>query len=98
MGLKASKGRRRSKRAKKLEPMREASTMTRLPLLVQFEYHTAAKEAADLAGLHRALNDDPAVPGLRIPTLFLPNDGTDRVPEPRLAVEAERVLVVVLRA
>lgn len=71
--------------------------MTRLPLLVQFEYHTGAEETAALAEhLHTALNDDPAVPGLRIPTLFIPHDGTDGVPEPKLAVEAERVIVVLL--
>ncbi|MDR4493371.1 MAG: TIR domain-containing protein [Nitrospirales bacterium] len=46
--------------------------------------------------LHTTLNDDPAVPGLRIPTVFVPHDGTDRVPDPCLAVEGDRILVVVL--
>lgn len=71
--------------------------MADAPILVQFEYHTASKEASKLAmELHNALNDDPAVPGLRIPTLFTPCDGTKRVPEPQLDVEADRVLVVLL--
>ena len=69
----------------------------RAPFLVQFEYHIASEHAAAVAEqLHSALNDDPAVPGLRIPTLFTPNDGVGDVPEAVLAVEAERVLVVVL--
>lgn len=65
--------------------------MIRLPILVQFEYHTDAVDAACLAEhLHYALNDDPAVPGLRIPTLFIPQDGTDDMPKPRMAPEADR--------
>lgn len=72
-------------------------TPVKLPVLVQFEYHTGSEPAASLAEyLHTALNDDPSVPGLRIPTLFIPHDGTDSVPAPQLAVEAERVLVVLL--
>ena len=71
--------------------------MTCVPILVQFEYHPRAEDAALLAEfLHRSLNDDAGVPGLCVPTLFIPFDGTDGAPEPRLAVEAERVLVVVL--
>lgn len=66
-------------------------------LLVQFAYHASADEAALLAEyLHEALNDDPSVPGLRIPTLFMPQTEPDHVPEPQLAAEADRVLVVVL--
>lgn len=71
--------------------------MTRAPVLVQFEYHTGSKGAATLAEeLHTALNDDPAVPGLRIPTVFIPHDGTEDAPEPQVAGEADRVLVVLL--
>ncbi len=67
------------------------------PLLVQFEYHPYSKEAASTAGfLHSALNDDPAVPGLRIPTRFVPDDGTGEPPEPVLATDAARVVVVLL--
>jgi hypothetical protein len=66
-------------------------------LLVQFVYHANANKAALLAEyLHGALNDDPSVPGLRIPTLFMPQIEQDHVPEPQLATEADRVLVVVL--
>lgn len=72
-------------------------TGQRAPLLVQFEYHTSSDVAAMLAEkLHVALNDDPAVPGLRIPTMFIPHDGTDGVPDFQDAVEADRVLVVLL--
>ncbi|MBS1911579.1 MAG: TIR domain-containing protein [Bacteroidetes bacterium] len=69
----------------------------RFPLLVQFEFHTASKEAADAAAyLHDVLNADPAVPGLQIPTYFTPDDGSGEPPEPRVATEADRVLVVLL--
>jgi hypothetical protein len=69
----------------------------KLPLLVQFEYHPASKEAAKAAEyLHETLNADPAVPGLQIATCFTPDDGTGDPPEPALAAEADRVLVVLL--
>ena len=70
---------------------------SKAPLLVQFAYHTSSDEAELLAEcLHSALNDDPSVPGLRIPTLFMPETGPNDVPEPELATEADRVLVVAL--
>lgn len=70
---------------------------TRLPLLIQFEYHVGSKEAAATAEwLHSKFNDDPAVPGIRIPTCFTPNDGSFQPPQPRIAPEAERVMVIVL--
>lgn len=69
----------------------------RAPILVQLEYHPDSEDAASMAEhVHSALNDDPAVPGLRIPTLFTPLDGTAAAPTAGLAPEAERVLVVVL--
>jgi len=69
----------------------------KFPLLVQFELHPASKEAAAAAEyLHGVLNADPAVPGLQVPTYFTPNDGSGEPPEPRLANEADRVLVVLL--
>jgi len=74
-----------------------SSVGTDLPLVVQFEYHPASREAADTADyLHSTLNDDPAVPGLKIPTLFVADDGTGDPPAPALATEAERVVVVLL--
>ena len=69
----------------------------KFPLLVQFEFHTASKEAAAAAEyLHEALNADPAVPGLQIPTYFTPDDGSGEPPVPRVATEADRVLVILL--
>lgn len=69
----------------------------KFPLLVQFEFHPASKEAAAAADyLHLVLNADPAVPGLQIPTVFTPDDGSGDPPEPRIADEAHRVLVVLL--
>lgn len=70
---------------------------TKFPLLVQFEFHPASKEGAAAAEyLHHVLNADPAVPGLQIPTCFTPDDGTHEPPEPQVATEADRVLVVLL--
>jgi hypothetical protein len=70
---------------------------TTFPLLVQFEFHPASAEAAAMAEyLRTVINDDPAVPGLRIPTCFTPDDYSFNPPEPRLSDEAERVLVVLL--
>lgn len=69
----------------------------RFPLIVQFEFHPASTEAAATAEYLRALiNDDPAVPGLRIPTCFTPDDYSFMPPEPRLSSEADRVLVILL--
>jgi hypothetical protein len=67
-------------------------------LLVQFAYHPGSADASKVAEfLHFAQNDDPAVPGLRIPTFFVPDDGTLASPEPQIATAADRVLVVGLR-
>ncbi|GMT97682.1 hypothetical protein KH5H1_18010 [Corallococcus caeni] len=69
----------------------------KFPLLVQFEFHPDSREAATAADyLHEVLNADPAVPGLQVPTFFTPNDGSGEPPEPRVATEADRVLVVLL--
>ncbi len=71
--------------------------MTRVPILVQFEYHPASTEGAATAEYLRAvINDDPAVPGLRIPTSFTPDDYSFMPPEPRISEEADRVLLVLL--
>lgn len=70
---------------------------SKFPLLVQFEFHPGSSDAAATSEyLRSALNDDPAVPGLQIPTCFIPDDGTMEPPEARLAGEAECVLVVLL--
>lgn len=69
----------------------------KVPLLVQFVYHPSSGVAESTAEyLHRSLNDDAAVPGLRIPTCFIANDGTLTPPDPQLATEAERITVVLL--
>ncbi|MDA8347926.1 MAG: TIR domain-containing protein [Pseudomonadota bacterium] len=71
--------------------------MSRFPLLVQFEFHPASADAAAMAEHLRAvINDDAAVPGLRIATSFTPDDYSLMPPEPRLSEEADRVLVVFL--
>ena len=69
-----------------------------LPLLVHVIFHPQSAETFDLAGaIHRALNEDPAVPGLRIPTRFTVEDGTGLPPvEGDRLKEAERVFVVIL--
>ena len=69
----------------------------KFPLLVQFEFHPASADAAAMAEhLRTVINDDAAVPGLRIPTNFTPDDYSFMPPEPRLSDEADRVLVVLL--
>lgn len=72
--------------------------MPRLPLLIQVVHHPASSRAAALAEyLRSALSEDPAVPGLRIPVFFTPEDGTGRPPaEGELSPDAEHVFVVVL--
>lgn len=70
---------------------------TKFPLLVQFEFHPASADAAAMAEyLRTVINDDAAVPGLRIPTSFTPNDYSLMPPDPQLSEEADRVLVVLL--
>ena len=70
---------------------------TRLPLLVQFIFHPKSTACRDLARhLHRQLNDDIVVPGLRIPTVFCPVIDGERPPvEYRLDL-AQRTFVVPL--
>ncbi len=68
------------------------------PLVVKLVYHPASPLASDLAlNLYRQLNDDPAVPGLRIPTIFIEDDGSgEPPPNVDLPGEAQRVAVVLL--
>lgn len=69
----------------------------KFPVLVQFEFHPGSAEAAAMAEyLRTVISDDAGVPGLRIPTSFTPDDYSSMPPEPRLSVEADRVLVVLL--
>lgn len=70
--------------------------MSKPPLLVHIVFHPASDDAHALARtVHRALNVDPAVPGLRVPTVFCPTDGVSPPNEYDLD-EAERSFVVVL--
>jgi hypothetical protein len=46
--------------------------------------------------MHRALNDDPAVPGLRVATVFCREDGTGLPPREHDLDEAENSVVVLL--
>jgi hypothetical protein len=51
--------------------------MPKLPLLVHLVFHPGSESALALARhIHRQLNDDVVVPGLRVPTVFCPiSDG-----------------------
>lgn len=43
-----------------------------VPLLVHLVFHPASGEARKLAlAIYRALNNDPNLPGLRVPTVLL---------------------------
>jgi hypothetical protein len=67
------------------------------PLLVHLIFHPASSDARQLAvDLHRALNDDPALPGLRVPTVILAEDGTNLPPPTHDLNEAEHSVVVAL--
>jgi len=70
---------------------------TRFPIAVQLEYFVGSREASDTGEwLQAKFNEDPAVPGIRVPIYFTPDDGSLGPPEPVLAPEAERVMVVLL--
>lgn len=70
--------------------------MPKPPLLVHLIFHPASDDARALARtIHQALNADPAVPGLRVPTVFCPTDGVSPPADYKLD-EAERNFVVVL--
>ena len=70
--------------------------MPKPPLLVHLIFHPRSEDARALARtIHKALNADPAVPGLRVPTVFCPTDGV-LPPATYDLDEAERSFVVVL--
>ena len=67
------------------------------PLFVHLVFHPRAAEARKTAeSLHRAWNADPALPGLRIPTVFVPEDGTELPPASYELDESDKAVVVVL--
>jgi len=70
--------------------------MSKPPLLVHVIFHPASEEARGLARtIHKALNADPAMPGLRVPTVYCPTDGV-LPPATYDLDQAERDFVVVL--
>lgn len=51
------------------------------PLVVHLVFHSESSDARKLAErLHNGLNDDPLLPGLRVPTVFVPDDGSGLPP------------------
>jgi len=71
--------------------------MTAPPLMVHLIFHPASEAARRHARqLHHALNEDPASPGLRVPTALMPEDGTFLPPKSLDLDEAEHSVVVVL--
>src|SRR5436190_5082018 len=71
--------------------------MKKEPLLVHLVFHPESDSARELARhIHRQLNSDLIVPGLRVPTVFCPTRD-DGAPSQRLRFDfAERNLVAVL--
>jgi hypothetical protein len=60
-------------------------------------FHPASDRARALATtLHRALNNDPALPGLRVPTVLLPEEGSNLPPTHYDLDEAEISVAVLL--
>ena len=67
------------------------------PLLVQFIFHPESETARDLARhIHRQLNDDIVVPGLRVPTVFCPMTKEKRPPSHYRLDQAQQIVVVPL--
>jgi hypothetical protein len=69
------------------------------PLLVHLVFHPRSDSARELAlGLHRELDDDPVIPGLRVPIVYAPDDGGGHPPSPSALgfEEAERNFVVLI--
>lgn len=68
-----------------------------MPLLVHLIFHPASATARSLAtALDEALNDDPALPGLRVPTVLAAEDGSGLPPAHYRLDEADRNVVVLL--
>ena len=71
--------------------------MKKAPLLVHLIFHPQSEEARELArSIHRALNDDPAVPGLRVPTIFCRENASHTPPKSQDLDQAERSFVIPL--
>ena len=73
------------------------STVNTFPVAVQVEFYTGSDEARQIAELiYSLLNDDPAIPGLKIPTFFTCELENGNPSEPQILKEGEKALVVVL--
>ena len=71
--------------------------MAKQPLLVQLVFHPGSAAALELARhIHRQLNDDPMVPGLRVPTIFCPASAGGLPPSEYRLNFAERNFIVLL--
>lgn len=67
------------------------------PILVHLIFHPQSSSARELARyIHRQLNDDVVVPGLRVPTMFCPVGENDRPPDALDLDTAALSFVVVL--
>ena len=67
------------------------------PLLVHLIFHPESAQARELAKvIHRALNSDPLLPGLRIPTVMLCEDGSGLTPVDHSLDESHHSIVIVL--
>jgi len=70
---------------------------SRSPLLVHLIFHPGSAPARSLAtNIYQALNDDPSLAGLKIPTVLACEDGTGFPPLAFDPDEAERSVVIVL--
>jgi hypothetical protein len=69
----------------------------RAALMIHLLFNPASIRARALATkLHRALNNDPMLPGLRVPTVLLAEDGTNLPPANHDLEEAENSVAVLL--
>jgi hypothetical protein len=67
------------------------------PFLVHLIFHPSSGGARNVAlALHRALNSDSALPGLAVPTVLLPEDGSGLPPTQHDLGQAEHSVVIVL--
>ncbi|MFO7567922.1 MAG: TIR domain-containing protein [Enhygromyxa sp.] len=67
------------------------------PLLVQVLFHPRSDSARICAkNLYRALNNDPALPGLRVPVLFAPERAGHRPPDCLDFEQSKRNIIIVL--
>lgn len=71
--------------------------MSKPPLQILLVFHPRSDSSRALArSIHRALNEDVEVPGLRIPTVFLPEEDDGSPPPQPDLTDAERYAVVLL--